>query len=643
MTPTGFGSEGDAYRYTKKVLLKSAASEVKALPVPNGMSWTRAYYEKIRRVFFRDGQSDIRYAPGVARIVSSAEVLFATDWEKGDRVESLREIVRLVSMNHRDEYDRHLNNLTYVELEKRYGRQLDNDWNHTREILESLDYGPARYDITELVDFATANAFLEATGKHRWCHLAHESTLDSYRRKGTVRLYIATLPGYESITEDDPLYGESMLGIDVGKDGRLIHVNNRWNHDRDSVDERKGDNKYTAEELSSLMGGPFYKFCPPYGKSHYAKIIADIMKENASRQKKYDQTVAFANRLISRGKNATLGPVRKFVDPRDGKVYRHRRIGKTRWMLDPMAYECRDRLGRPPIDIKSAELVGELRLASPPISTTDSISYQEWEQYSMGPELVYEARIGGETVSDINLSRIIGDVVGLGDSPGYFYGENAIRGAIPDGWRLPTPDEVMELISYLGEASYSVKAPKLLDPARPEEFDDCGFRYILFNRSTLAGFIDSERMDAAGFSRGIFTGDFPVIPVFDRFTHRYNYSYCAGDPDGQYVDTGTRAVRTVYVRGADEENWAIDTTPEDGNVTIRAPVRMERTRLCGGIAVAGSHISGDKVATIGNGDNIHGLLINGDTMRCSLSPDSDALVVTGSNTPELYRLLLVKA
>lgn len=638
MTPTGFGSEGDAYRYTKKVLLKSAASEVKELPSPSGMSWTRAYYEMIRRVFFRDGETDIRYAPGVARIVSSSDVLFGTDWEKGDRVESLREIVHLISTNHRNEYDRHLNNLTYGELEKRYGRQLDNDWNHTREILETAEYGPARYDITELVDFATANAFLEATGKHRWCHLEHESTLNNYRRKGTVRLYVATLPGYESITEDDPLYGESMLGIDVGKDGRLIHVNNRWNHDRDAVDERKGDNKYSAEELSSLMGGPFYKFCPPYKKSHYTKIIAKIRKSNAAKQKKYDQTVNCANRLISHGKKATLGPVRKFVDPRDGKVYRHRRIGKTRWMLDPMAYECSERLGRSPIDVTAAGLMAELRLSKPPVSLSKSISYQEWEHYSMGPEIVYNAHVDGVQVSNTNLSKVIGDVVGLGGTPGLFYGESAILAAIPDGWRLPTPDEVLELLSYLGEATYSVTAPRLTDPSTPEEFDDNegGYlHYLILERSVMKGSIDKSRLAYAGFSPGIFAADFPGIPMFDRFSDRYSYR-CY--PDGQTTNT-----RTTYVRMDDGEGWAINYTAEDGSVTFSKPVRVEHTKLCGGIAVTGAYISGDRVATIGGGYGIRGLLINGETMRCSLGEHCDDKLFTSCSSAELYRLLLVKS
>ena len=74
MEPIGNGSEGDAYRYTKKVLkslsnamaLRSIYEEIAA---ERGISsWTRAAYQDLRAHFFRDGQCKIRFAPGAARI-----------------------------------------------------------------------------------------------------------------------------------------------------------------------------------------------------------------------------------------------------------------------------------------------------------------------------------------------------------------------------------------------------------------------------------------------------------------------------------------------------------------------------------------------------------------------------------------------
>jgi CBS domain-containing protein len=59
-----------------------------------------------------------------------------------------------------------------------------------------------------------------------------------------------------------------MLGIDVGPGDELIHCNNRYNHENDpELDNKKnkpGDYRFDAEELSLLLGGPFYKFCPYY-------------------------------------------------------------------------------------------------------------------------------------------------------------------------------------------------------------------------------------------------------------------------------------------------------------------------------------------------------------------------------------------
>lgn len=63
------GSEGDAYRYTKKVLqsLPNAAfieSIYKEVAENRKLSsWTRAAYMDLRSTFFRDGQCKIRFAP----------------------------------------------------------------------------------------------------------------------------------------------------------------------------------------------------------------------------------------------------------------------------------------------------------------------------------------------------------------------------------------------------------------------------------------------------------------------------------------------------------------------------------------------------------------------------------------------------
>jgi len=292
----GPGSEGDAYRYTKKVLLS----------LPNRMeleriydeiarnrgitSWTRAAYMELRRQFFRDGQCKIKFAPGAARI-AFGELLFGTGDEDFRQLADLRDYIRIISIAHFEEYTRHLatggTELSFKELTERYGGTAADNWKELKRELRKISYGPRRYRIIWLDRFETGKPYYKYTQPHGWCHLNSKSMFDSYSfnrrtaKDGTtmlsmVKLYLAVLPGFETMTEDDPLYGESMLGIDIGPDGRLMHVNNRWNHAHDNVDERKGDNKYSERELSELLGAPFYRLCTPYTKRDYRRYEAAL-------------------------------------------------------------------------------------------------------------------------------------------------------------------------------------------------------------------------------------------------------------------------------------------------------------------------------------------------------------------------------
>lgn len=273
-TELGPGSEGDAYRYTKKVLKSLPNAEsvrriYEEVARNRGVSsWTRACYQELRAQFFRDGRCKIKFAPGVARI-AFGELEMGTGDEDFRQLADLRDYVRIISIAHFAEYTRHLaingKELNFAELTETYGSTAKENWMELRKELESIAYGPRRYRVIWLDSFETASQYYKYTLPHGWCHLNSAAMFHYYsfsRCTGLegkasvmpVKLYLAVLPGYEDMTEDDPLYGESMLGIDVGPGGRLIHVNNRWNHSHDNIDERKGDNKYSERELSELMG-----------------------------------------------------------------------------------------------------------------------------------------------------------------------------------------------------------------------------------------------------------------------------------------------------------------------------------------------------------------------------------------------------
>lgn len=356
----GPGSEGDAYRYTKKVLKSLPnASRVehiyREIARNKGISsWTRACYEELRTQFFRDGQCKIKFAPGVARI-AYGELEFGTGDEDFRQLADLRDFVRIISIAHFETFTRHLaldgKELSFKDLVERFGNTVSANWKELKAELRNIKYGPRRYQIIWLDSFATAHKYYEYTKPHNWCHLGslsmfrsysfnRKSTKDGVSRVSVVKLYLAVLPGFETMTEDNPLYGESMLGIDIGPDGRLIHVNNRWNHSHDNIDDRKGDNKYSEKELSELLGGPFYKICPPLTKREMHHISGELKRRRDEENRIAANWVrGFADRVangVRAGKPAK--ETEKFLDPRDNVEYRTRKIGGVQWMLDPLSH-----------------------------------------------------------------------------------------------------------------------------------------------------------------------------------------------------------------------------------------------------------------------------------------------------------------
>lgn len=348
------GSEGDAYRYTKKVLnalpnrndvcaeyTELMEDRNKELPEHSKVSsWTRCAYMELRSYFFKDGVSKIRFAPGIARI-AFGELNLGQETENTDALMRLHEILRIISIAHANEYTRHLGKddhlYTFEELQEIYGTKISGQWSAMKRRLNRKKYGPRRYNITELTSFEVASQF----GNYvNWCHVHGECMYNHYKHTSilnegrcqvsTVRLYVATLPGFEKLTPEDEDYDNSMLAIDVGPAGRLVHVTVRRN---------SGDNYYTEEELSDLLGGPFYKICPPLSNKEVYALTKEYVQTLIQRNSTILEKKKRYTRACNRGRSYGIGTHEgKFVDTRDGNVYRTRRAGGLTWMLDPLRY-----------------------------------------------------------------------------------------------------------------------------------------------------------------------------------------------------------------------------------------------------------------------------------------------------------------
>jgi len=284
-------SEGEAGKYFRKTIRSANPTTIQRLredtidlmseecpdqPVENWAQWLWIWF---RMDFGLRNSDTVYFAPGLARLV-----LCSTDSDEkfeyypkdplNPNADMLKKLVHYITMAHKDDYTRFLVDketgepATLESLSAKYGDALKKHGEKAMAELEQLEYTPNDYVIVELTDYDTASEYADYTEPDTWCYFEDEDTFDYYRNGGTVRLFLAYKPGFKDMKPGDKGYGQSMLGIDIGPDNALIHCNNRYNHDPDpELDNDKnppGDNRFDAKELSLLLGGPYYKFCPYY-------------------------------------------------------------------------------------------------------------------------------------------------------------------------------------------------------------------------------------------------------------------------------------------------------------------------------------------------------------------------------------------
>lgn len=289
--------DGDAGNYFRKLirstdpsLLRRIHSEVieemsEECPEEPQENWIQWLWNWFRGDFELRNSDAVYFAPGIARIVmcqpDSDRIFKYTPHDDLSRNSSLlSKIVHYIAHAHKDSYTRFLADkstgevMTYERLVKTFKSAVKRQADADMAELATLEYTPNNYVIVELKDFETAHKFAKYTelrpgdARSGWCHTEYNDTFDYYSQDGRIRLYIAYKPGFEKLNPGDPGYGQSMLGIDVGSGNKMIHCNNRYNHDDDPELDNKqnppGDNRFTAKELSILLGAPFYQLCPYY-------------------------------------------------------------------------------------------------------------------------------------------------------------------------------------------------------------------------------------------------------------------------------------------------------------------------------------------------------------------------------------------
>ena len=239
------------------------------------------YFERnIRNFFFHDG-ADQKFEPGVARI-AYGELNMENRGQDSRRLAGLKQIVKLISDGHANEYDWNLNGMSYAELETRFGASVQKADDDLKSKLSSTKYDASDYVIKEIPDFNTAKAFYKYTNPNSpWCITHMKNMWDSYTYDGMNKVYFAYKPKFKKVErivgENAPLdeYGLSLISIIVDPWENLRAVTTRWNHENGGTDQAMD-----ARQLSELLGGNVFELCPPPTKPepHIDRVDEDSVR-----------------------------------------------------------------------------------------------------------------------------------------------------------------------------------------------------------------------------------------------------------------------------------------------------------------------------------------------------------------------------
>lgn len=239
------------------------------------------YFERnIRNFFFHDG-ADQKFEPGVARI-AYGELKMENRGQDSRRLAGLKQIVKLISDGHANEYNWNLNGMSYAELETRFGTAVQKADDDLKAKLSSTKYDASDYVIQEIPDFKSAKKFYKYTNPESpWCITHMENMWDSYTSGGMNKVYFAYKPKFKQVKRNPgkrvPLdeYGLSLISIIVDPWENLRAVTTRWNHENGGSDQAMD-----ARQLSRLLGGNVFELCPPPPKpeQHIDRVDADSVR-----------------------------------------------------------------------------------------------------------------------------------------------------------------------------------------------------------------------------------------------------------------------------------------------------------------------------------------------------------------------------
>ena len=228
---------------------------------------------KIRNEFFHNDYINKKFEPGVARIAFD-NLDFQGNRQDNIGIATLKNILKIISSSHADEYNKDLNGLSFEQLKTRFGKDVARESEETYNRINTTQYEKNNsYRIVEIHSFEEAQEYAKWTEPYTWCITESEDAWDTYSGNGRNRAYFVLKDGFEKMKpiegEGHPLdeYGLSMFGIfvtnDANDDNRpaLCSCACRWNHHDDGG---KGDTIMDVEQISNVIGQSFYDAFKPF-------------------------------------------------------------------------------------------------------------------------------------------------------------------------------------------------------------------------------------------------------------------------------------------------------------------------------------------------------------------------------------------
>lgn len=233
-----------------------------------------------------------KYLPGVTKMVMNNEI------NHQNRVQ-FNDTLGMISKGHSNEYDGMLNDMSAEDLIKRFGREINNEFQQDVENHNNTQFTANNdYTIIRITSPEEAAKYGKYTN---WCITSSEESAydddyeydeddeyydeddeyhdkparptlgevmyDNYTNGGGGVFYFCLKNGFQNIPKEPgegcPLdeYGLSMIATSVDTQGKCQTITCRWNHDHGG-----NDNIMTPMELSKIIGRNYYQTFKPYTK-----------------------------------------------------------------------------------------------------------------------------------------------------------------------------------------------------------------------------------------------------------------------------------------------------------------------------------------------------------------------------------------